>query len=286
MNKLFSGLEKTRANMTAGGDWRERLLMCDVGAATADAIIGEITVPLTAANIANRIRRRLRRLEAMLATEGRAPFVILLIGVNGCGKTTTLAKLARRFLAENKRVLLAAGDTFRAAAREQLEKWAATLGGEADIIGGTGDPAAVAFNAVTAGLARRADVVLIDTAGRLPTRAPLMAELAKIRRAINKALPGAPHELLLVLDATTGQNALTQIRAFSDAVGVTGVIVTKLDGSSKGGFLLAMADDAPTPVRFVGVGEKGEDLAIFNADEYADALVGATAAVAPSQGAA
>jgi len=261
--------------------WRDCLIRADVGVKTTEEIIDEVrALAATAAprstDFTRVISRRLRRVEAMLAMGAVKPCVIIVMGVNGGGKTTTIAKLSRRFVTDGKKVLLAAGDTFRAAAREQLEKWAVKLGG-LDIVTGSGDAAAVAYNGVSAGLARGADIVLIDTAGRLPTQKNLMAELAKTRRAVGKAMPGAPHELLLVLDATTGQNALAQLRQFSDAVGVTGVVITKLDGSSKGGFLLALAAQQPLPVRFAGVGEGDEDLVLFDAEEYAAALVGEAA---------
>ncbi|MCH9705015.1 MAG: signal recognition particle-docking protein FtsY [Proteobacteria bacterium] len=264
------------ADLNVWESWRDRLLVADVGSAISNAIIEEAKhkaqVP-TAELFAAIIAKRLRRLEAMVSLEGRQPGVIMTMGINGSGKTTTIAKLSRYYLAQQKTLLLAAGDTFRAAAREQLEKWAATLGG-LEVISGSGDPAAVAYKATAAGVERELDVVLIDTSGRLPTQAHLMAELGKIRRAIDKALPGAPHELLLILDATGGQNSLRQIQGFSAAAGVTGVIVTKLDGSAKGGFLLAMAAQTPLPVRFIGVGEGSDDLALFDADEYAAALMG------------
>lgn len=290
MRALFLGLAKTRARMRAAGggeseaDWRgwhDRLVMADAGVAESAAIVEAVRrrageeAP-SARLFAEVIALRLRRLEAMMALEGRRPGVVMVMGANGSGKTTTIAKLGRYFVGGGKTLLLAAGDTFRAAAREQLEKWAESLGG-LEVVSGQGDPAAVAYNAVSAGTARGRDVVLIDTAGRLPTQANLMAELGKIRRAVGKALPGAPHELLLVLDATLGQNALAQLRAFGAAAGVTGVVVTKLDGSAKGGFLLAMAREAPAPVRFVGVGEGGDDLALFDADAYAAALMGCEA---------
>ena len=266
-----------QSGASAGWDgWRDRLLCADVGSEVANAVVAEarqLAAAPSAALFAAVVSRRMQRLEAMLSLEGRRPGVIVAMGVNGSGKTTTIAKLSRYYLNSGKTLLLAAGDTFRAAAREQLQRWAAELGG-LDVITGSGDPAAVAYNAAAAAAGRGRDVALIDTAGRLPTQAPLMAELGKVRRAINKALPGAPHELLLILDATSGQNALTQIQAFIAAVGVTGVIVTKLDGSAKGGFLLAMAAQAPLPVRFIGTGESSDDLTMFDADDYAAALMG------------
>ena len=284
MTNIFSGLLRTRERMaTATGEdwnqWRDRLIIGDVGVATAQSLVDEVRQTVgkespSADIFVDAINRRLRRVEALLATEGHRPCVILVMGVNGSGKTTTVAKLSHLLLRKNKTVMLAAGDTFRAAARAQLEKWATQLGG-LEIVGGGGDPAAVAYQAVTAGIAKKSDIVIIDTAGRLSTQPHLMAELAKIRRAVNKALPGAPHELLLVLDATIGQNALSQIAAFRETVGVTGLVITKLDGSSKGGFLIPIAERYAIPIRYVGVGEKNDDLAIFKADEYAAALIGA-----------
>lgn len=279
---IFTGLAKTRAQMASAAsadaweNWRDRLLLADVGSATARAIVEQVRQQAeqpTAALFAAAISERLQRLEAMLSLAERKPGVVITMGVNGSGKTTTIAKVSRYYLTRGNTLLLAAGDTFRAAAREQLEKWAQSLGG-LEVISGSGDPAAVAYTATQAAAARGRDIVIIDTAGRLPTQTHLMNELGKIRRAVAKALPGAPHELLLILDATSGQNALAQLKAFSAAAGVTGLIVTKLDGSAKGGFLLALADAMPIPVRFVGVGEGSDDLALFDADEYAAALVG------------
>jgi len=200
------------------------------------------------------------------------PTVIMVTGVNGAGKTTSIGKLTRHLSDNKASVLLAAADTFRAAAREQLSIWADR--NLVDIVSQEGgDPAAVSFDAVSAGKARGKDVILIDTAGRLPTQLHLMEELKKIKRVIQKADPGAPHEVLLVIDGNTGQNALTQVRAFDDTLGLTGLIVTKLDGTAKGGVLAAIARERPIPVYFIGVGEKLEDLETFNAREFAQALL-------------
>ncbi len=199
------------------------------------------------------------------------PYVIMLAGVNGAGKTTTIGKLARRFQDEGKSVLLAAGDTFRAAAREQLAAW-----GERNnvpvIMQEGNDAAAVIFDAIHSARAKGIDVVLADTAGRLPTQLHLMEELKKIKRVIAKADPSGPHEVLLVLDSNTGQNGLAQVKAFDDALGVTGLVLTKLDGTAKGGMIAAIAKTRPVPVRFIGVGEQQEDLHPFAADEFVDAL--------------
>ena len=203
------------------------------------------------------------------------PWVILMVGINGVGKTTTLAKLAARFGQEQKTVLLVAGDTFRAAAIEQLEVWADRLGVEVIKHQSGASPAAVAFDGVRAGIARNVDVVLIDTAGRLHTRTPLMEELKKVHRVIAKELQGAPHEVLLVLDATTGQNALSQARTFQAAFPLTGVILTKMDGSGKGGVVLSIAEQLGVLIRGVGLGEGTEDLHDFEAAAFVEALFSA-----------
>jgi fused signal recognition particle receptor len=201
------------------------------------------------------------------------PLVMMITGVNGAGKTTTIGKLAKHLQAHKQSVLLAAGDTFRAAAREQLTIW-----GERNnvtvIAQESGDPAAVAFDAVHSAKARGTHVVMVDTAGRLPTQLHLMEEIKKIKRVIGKGMASAPHEVLLVIDGNTGQNALAQVKAFDDALGLTGLIITKLDGTAKGGVLAAIAKTRPVPVYFIGVGEKIEDLQPFNAEEFVEALLG------------
>jgi len=209
----------------------------------------------------------------LLAHSAEAPTVVLVVGVNGTGKTTTIGKLARKLSEHGRSVLVGAADTFRAAAEEQLEIWAERAG--ADFVGGSrgADPAAVAFDALEAGRARGTDVVIVDTAGRLHTQGNLMEELAKIRRVITGRLDGAPHETLLVVDATTGQNGLQQARLFSEVAGVTGVVLTKLDGSAKGGVAIAIAHELGLPVKLVGVGEGVDDLRPFDARDYARALV-------------
>jgi fused signal recognition particle receptor len=201
------------------------------------------------------------------------PFVIMVLGVNGTGKTTTIAKLAARFRKENKKVVLAAADTFRAAAVDQLEIWSQRVGGLDFIKHQEGsDPAAVSFDAIQAAVARGSDVVIIDTAGRLHTKKNLMEELKKIRRVADRALPGAPHEILLVLDGTTGQNAISQARLFKEAVDITGIVLTKLDGTAKGGIVIAIKDELGVPVKLVGVGEKLDDLEDFSPKEFVEAL--------------
>jgi fused signal recognition particle receptor len=211
-------------------------------------------------------------IEKPLAIGAERPFVIMLTGVNGAGKTTSIGKLAKWLQQQHLSVLLAAGDTFRAAAREQLAVWGER--NDVAVIQQTGgDAASVMFDAVGAAKARGIDVVLADTAGRLPTQGHLMDELRKVKRVLTKALPGAPHEVLLVLDANTGQNALAQVKAFDAAVGLTGLILTKLDGSAKGGVVAAIAKQHPIPLRFIGVGEGVDDLRPFVARDFVDALL-------------
>jgi fused signal recognition particle receptor len=210
-------------------------------------------------------------LEQPLDLSAHKPFIIMIAGVNGAGKTTSIGKLARQFQKQGKRVLLAAGDTFRAAAREQLAEWGRR--NDVTVISQEGgDPAAVVFDAISAARARDIDIVLADTAGRLPTQHNLMEEISKVRRVIQKADPTAPHEALLVLDANIGQNAIAQVKAFDKAIHVTGLIVTKLDGTAKGGVLAAIARQCPKPVRFIGVGEGIDDLQPFKAREFVAAL--------------
>ena len=210
-------------------------------------------------------------LQAPLDVTPHKPFILMLAGVNGAGKTTTIGKLARLYQAQGLSVLLAAGDTFRAAAREQLQVW-----GERNnvtvVSQEKGDSAAVIFDAIQAARARNIDVVLADTAGRLPTQLHLMEEIKKVKRVIEKTAPGAPHEVLLVLDANTGQNAVTQVKAFDDALGVTGLVLTKLDGTAKGGAIAAIAQARPVPVRYIGVGESVDDLRPFDAREFVEAI--------------
>lgn len=213
----------------------------------------------------------LQPLEVPLQTNNHAPFVIMLAGVNGAGKTTTIGKLAKLFQSQGKSVLIAAGDTFRAAAREQLQVW-----GERNnvhvIASEGGDPAAVIFDAVNSAIAKKIDIVIADTAGRLPTQNNLMDEIKKVQRVINKAYPGAPHEILLVIDANTGQNAVSQVKSFDDALGVTGLVLSKLDGTAKGGVIAAIAEARPIPIRYIGIGEAIDDLRPFSAQDFVDAL--------------
>ncbi len=233
------------------------------------------------AALADELATLLAPLEAPLDVSTHKPFIIMVAGINGSGKTTSIGKLAKWYQSQGKKVMLVAGDTFRAAAREQLQTWGERNG--VDVISQTGgDAAAVAFDAVNAARARGVDVVLADTAGRLPTQLHLMEEIAKVRRVIAKADASAPHEVLLVLDANIGQNALGQVKAFDKAIGVTGLVVTKLDGTAKGGVLAAIARQYPRPLRFIGVGEGIDDLRPFHAREYADALFAKSASSTPA----
>jgi fused signal recognition particle receptor len=208
-----------------------------------------------------------------VSTDGHKPFVVMLVGVNGAGKTTSIGKLAKLYRSDGKAVMLAAGDTFRAAAREQRAEWGARTGVEVIAQQG-GDSAAVIFDAIHAARARDADVLIADTAGRLPTQLHLMEELKKVKRVIAKAEPTAPHAIWLVLDANTGQNALNQVKAFDDALGLSGLVMTKLDGTARGGVVAAIARVRPLPIVFIGVGEGIDDLRPFSARDFAQALLG------------
>ncbi|MDH4456207.1 MAG: signal recognition particle-docking protein FtsY [Candidatus Methylopumilus sp.] len=294
--RLKEGLSRTRsqlgnqlASLFGGGkidadvyeELETILLTSDVGIVATQALLDDIkqrvarqslsdTTQLKAA-LKESLMALLAPLEKPLNTTEHQPFVIMLTGVNGAGKTTTIGKLTHLFQAEGKSVLIAAGDTFRAAAREQLQAW-----GERNnvhvVSSEGGDAAAVIFDAINSAKAKGIDIVLADTAGRLPTQLNLMEEISKVKRVIDKALPGAPHEVLLVLDANTGQNAVMQVKAFDDALGVTGLVLSKLDGTAKGGVIAAIAQTRPIPIRFIGVGESIEDLRPFKASEFVEAL--------------
>ena len=256
----------------------EALIRADVGVPATAELVRRLEARGGLTDLASALVEEVEELfgePPVLARAPEPPVVVLVVGVNGTGKTTTIGKLARKLSEHGRSVLVGAADTFRAAAEEQLEIWADRAG--ADFVGGSrgGDPAAVAFDAVEAGKARGRDVVLVDTAGRLHTQGNLMDELAKVRRVIEQRLDGAPHETLLVVDATTGQNGLQQARLFAEAAGVTGVALTKLDGSAKGGVALAIAYELGIPVKLVGVGEGVDDLRPFDARDYARALIGA-----------
>jgi len=290
--RLKNGLAKTGANIasvfSSGAidealyeELETLLLTADCGISATQALLEDVRsqVKRSALKDASQLRGALQNamrelllpLQQPLDTTTHHPFVIMLVGVNGAGKTTTIGKLVKRLHAEGKSVLIAAGDTFRAAAREQLQTW-----GERNqvhvVMQEGGDPAAVIFDAVNSAIAKNIDVVIADTAGRLPTQQHLMEEIKKVQRVIAKALPDAPHEVLLVLDANTGQNAIAQVKAFNQALKVTGLVLTKLDGSAKGGVIAAIARTQPIPVRFIGVGEQIDDLQPFNAAEFSEAL--------------
>ncbi|HEY3822072.1 MAG TPA: signal recognition particle-docking protein FtsY [Polyangiaceae bacterium] len=261
----------------------EVMLASDVGPKTTQAILGRLREALEKNELrdADAVWAALRaEATRILGIGGGAirmsakPSVVLMVGVNGVGKTTTIGKLATRYTTAGKKVVLAAGDTFRAAAVQQLEVWGKRVGAEV-VRGKEGaDPAAVAFDATTKAKDAGADLVLVDTAGRLHTKVPLMDEIKKVRKTIAKAFDGAPHETLLVLDATTGQNALTQAAMFKEALDLTGIVLTKLDGTAKGGIVLGICDELRVPVRYIGLGERAEDLREFDADDFVEALFG------------
>jgi len=257
------------------------LLEADVGLPATTQLLAQLAARVRRADANADARTLLKEvltellapLERPLIIGPERPFVMMIAGVNGAGKTTSIGKLAKYLQGRGYSVLLAAGDTFRAAAREQLEIWG-ERNGVPVIAQQGGDPAAVMFDAIGAARARGIDVVLADTAGRLPTQLHLMEELKKIRRVLAKAQPGAPHETLLVLDANTGQNALAQVAAFDAALNLTGLVVTKLDGTAKGGVVVAIAKSQPVPIKLIGIGEGADDLREFRAAEFVDALVG------------
>ena len=268
--ELYEELETILITSDVGMD-ATRMLLADVRRQVKESHLTE-AVQLKEA-LAHSLLKLLKPLAQPLQIANQQPFVIMMVGVNGAGKTTSIGKLAKYFQGQGKSVLLAAGDTFRAAAREQLMEWGAR--NDVTVIAQqSGDAAAVIFDAIQAAQARKIDVVLADTAGRLTTQAHLMEEIKKVKRVITKALPSAPHEILLVLDANTGQNALSQTKAFDDALGVTGLVLTKLDGTAKGGVIAAIAKTHPIPVRFIGVGEGLDDLRPFVAEDFVAALLG------------
>ncbi len=294
--RLKQGLSKTRKHLGnqltglfGGGkidaevyeELETILLTSDIGIAATEYLLAQLKQRVKRDNLQDTTELKaalkaallelLLPLEKPLVTSDHKPYVIMLTGVNGAGKTTTIGKLANLFQAQGKSVLIAAGDTFRAAAREQLQVW-----GERNnvhvVAADSGDPAAVIFDAVNSAKAKNIDIVLADTAGRLPTQMHLMDEIAKVQRVINKAHIGAPHEVLLVLDANTGQNAVMQVKAFDDALKVTGLVLSKLDGTAKGGVIAAIAQARPIPIRYIGIGETIDDLREFKAADFVDAL--------------
>lgn len=261
-------------------EMEEILYSADLGVTTVTALMDEVRkarATLTSGEavrdlLKTRIAAILRTVEKPFAVPERRPMVLLMIGVNGAGKTTTIGKLARRFIADGHRVTLAAGDTFRAAAVEQLAAWGMRTGAEVISEKEGADPAAVAFNAVNSAVAGGRDIVIVDTAGRLQNRVNLMEELRKVHRVLGKALDGAPHETILVIDANNGQNAVAQAREFGEAVPITGIIATKLDGTAKGGALVGIARELAIPIYFAGIGEAADDLRPFSADAFTEAL--------------
>ncbi|MDZ7597228.1 MAG: signal recognition particle-docking protein FtsY [Desulfobacterales bacterium] len=275
---LFSGQRRIDAELL--DELEELLITADIGVQTTTALMGRISERKAEIADAEQLKNALKEeILALVGTaapppprDGAKPHVIMVVGVNGVGKTTTIGKLAARFTAAGKKVLIGAADTFRAAAGEQLAIWAQRSG--ADIVRHreNADPAAVAFDTIEAALARGVDVVLVDTAGRLHTKVNLMAELKKIQRTIDRKLPGAPHEVLLVLDATTGQNALTQAKLFQETVGITGIALTKLDGTAKGGIVISICNSLQIPLKYIGIGEKIEDLQDFDPEKFVAAL--------------
>lgn len=292
LNKGDSWLTYDLANLAPGGKIDESVLeelesllvMADVGIDTTERIIGELQQSLRRKELKDLDALRSGLRHALLAilepvassleiTPQNGPFVVLMVGVNGAGKTTTIGKLAKRFKDQGLSVMLAAGDTFRAAAVEQLQAWGER--NDVPVIAQQpgADPAAVIYDAWEAAKARQIDVLLADTAGRLQNQQGLMDELTKVKRVIARRDEAAPHEIMLVLDASQGQNALVQAEKFHEALGLTGITVTKLDGSAKGGILLAIANQLQVPVRFIGIGESAEDMQPFAADEFADALL-------------
>ncbi|MES2236302.1 MAG: signal recognition particle-docking protein FtsY [Rugosibacter sp.] len=296
-DRLKAGLSRTRAALTTPlgelfsrnrideallEDLETTLLTADCGIDATQWLLDELKSAVKKNTLespsqlrqvlADRLTTLLAPLEQPLDVTAHKPFVIMIAGVNGAGKTTSIGKLAKYFQSQGKSVLLAAGDTFRAAAREQLKIWG-ERNGIAVIAQESGDPAAVVFDAISAARARNIDIVLADTAGRLPTQLHLMEEIAKVRRVIQKIDVTGPHEVLLVLDANIGQNAVQQVKAFDQSIHVTGLVLTKLDGTAKGGVLAAIARQCPKPVRFIGVGEGIDDLQPFRVDEFVEALL-------------
>lgn len=296
LDRLKEGLAKTRKGLIGqvesiftGGkiddstleELEETLISSDVGIKAATQIVELLRAKAKAGEMdrSENVREFLKQemigllgSPQPLVISGERPFVILAVGVNGVGKTTTIGKLASRFVSDGKTVLLAAADTFRAAAIEQLEIWSGKTGSQFVKHQSGSDPAAVAFDAVEAAKARKVDAVIVDTAGRLHTKSHLMEELKKVRRVIDKSLPGAPHETLLVVDATTGQNALRQAEIFNNAGGITGIALTKLDGTAKGGIVFAIRKELGIPIKLIGVGEGIDDLRDFDPKDFVEAL--------------
>ncbi len=260
----------------------EILITSDIGVKATQELLDKVTEKVRRRELEDAAQLRkalqeemfsiLHQQEKALDLPAARPFVIMVIGVNGTGKTTTISKMAQKFKKEGKSVLLAAADTFRAAAIEQLEIWGKRVGCDVIKHQSGADPSAVVFDALKAGKSRGADVIIVDTAGRLHTKINLMEELKKIKRVMAREIPDSPHEILLVLDATTGQNAISQAKMFNQELGVTGIVLTKLDGTAKGGILVSISDELNIPIRYIGIGEKADDLRDFNARDFIDAL--------------
>jgi fused signal recognition particle receptor len=280
IDQLMAGRKKIDEDLLA--ELEEILITSDIGVKTTQELLDNVTAKvrskeledadLLKKNLQEQIFQILSQQEKPINLEAARPFIIMVIGVNGTGKTTTLGKMAQKFKTQGKAVLLVAADTFRAAAIEQLEIWGQRAGCEVIKQKSGSDPSAVVFDALRAAKSRGSDVILVDTAGRLHTKINLMEELKKVKRIMDREMPGAPHEILLVLDATTGQNAITQAKMFNQALGVTGIALTKLDGTAKGGILIAISDELKIPLRYIGIGEKVEDLREFNARDFVEAL--------------
>jgi len=280
IDQLIAGKKKIDADLLA--ELEEILITSDIGVKTTQELLRNLTgkvqrkelddADLLKKNLQAQMLPILSRQEQPLNLSAVRPFVIMVIGVNGTGKTTTIGKMAHKFRTQGKSVLLIAADTFRAAAIEQLEIWGQRAGCEVIKQKSGSDPSAVVFDGLKAAKTRGTDVVLVDTAGRLHTKVNLMEELKKVKRIMERELPGAPHEILLVLDATTGQNSISQAKLFNQGVGVTGIALTKLDGTAKGGIIVAISDELKIPLRYIGIGEKVDDLREFNAQDFVEAL--------------
>jgi len=295
-DKIKKGLTRTREKLTAElttlftgkkidealfEELETILLTSDVGISATTYLLDSIRASIKKNNIENadeikgllkeKLLELLAPIENPLILKETNPYVIMVVGVNGAGKTTTIGKLTKIFLDEDKSVLIAAGDTYRAAATEQLQVWGQRNNVHV-VSQASGDPGAVIFDAINSAKAKNIDIVIADTAGRLPTQKHLIDEITKVKRVINKCHTEAPHEILLVLDANTGQNAISQLKIFNEALGITGLALTKLDGTAKGGVIAAIAREQPIPLRYIGVGESIDDLKVFNAQQYVDAL--------------
>jgi fused signal recognition particle receptor len=280
IDQLVVGRKKIDDHLLA--ELEEILITSDLGVKTTEGLLEKLSARVKGKEIedAEVIKKALKEdifqilspLEKPIIPAGARPFVIMVAGVNGTGKTTTIGKMAQKFKADGKTTLLVAADTFRAAAIEQLEIWGQRVGSEVIKQKSGSDPSAVVFDALKAAKTRDVDIVIVDTAGRLHTKVNLMEELKKIKRIISREIPGAPHEVLLVLDATTGQNAIAQAKMFTQEVNVSGLALTKLDGTAKGGVLIAISGELKIPLRYIGIGEKADDLREFNARDFVEAL--------------